>query len=79
MIQCNNSQDQTEDPEEIGEKLKFERQQAGLSQAVLAEMIGVKQQQLSQWECDKVEPTLSNIVALLKALNVTLEDPVEEL
>lgn len=42
-------------------------------------MIGVKQQQLSQWECDKVEPTLSHIVALLKALNVTLEDLVEEL
>lgn len=63
----------------FGEKLKFERQQAGLTQAELAEMIGVKQQQLSQWECDKVEPTLSHIVALLKALNVTLEDLVEEL
>ena len=63
----------------FGEKLKFERQQAGLTQAELAEMIGVKQQQLSQWECDKVEPTLSNIVALLKALNVALEDLVEEL
>ena len=63
----------------FGEKLKFERQQAGMTQKELAEAIGVKQQQLSQWECDKVEPTLSNIVALLKALRISLEDLVEDL
>ena len=50
-----------------------------MTQTQLAEMIGVKQQQLSQWECDKVEPTLSNIVALLKALHIGLEDLVDEL
>ena len=42
-------------------------------------MIGVKQQQLSQWECDKVEPTLSHIVALLKAMHISPEDLVEDL
>lgn len=63
----------------FGEKLKTERQNAGLTQAELARIIDVKQQQLSQWECDKVEPTLSNIVALLKALKVNLDDLVEDL
>ena len=63
----------------FGERLKIERQQAGMTQAELAEKIGVKQQQLSQWECDKVEPTLSNIVAILKALRISLEDLVDEL
>ena len=63
----------------FGEKLKFERQQAGMTQRELAEAIGVKQQQLSQWECDKVEPTLSNIVALLRALDICFEDLVEDL
>lgn len=63
----------------FGEKLKFERQQAGMTQRELAEAIGIKQQQLSQWECDKVEPTLSNIVALLRALNICFEDLVEDL
>ena len=63
----------------FGEKLKIERQLAGMTQKELAEAIGVKQQQLSQWECDKVEPTLSNIVALLKALHISLEDLVEDL
>lgn len=63
----------------FGENLKNERVQAGLTQAELAQKIGVKQQQLSQWECDKVEPTLSNIVAILKALNIGFEDLVDEL
>ena len=63
----------------FGEKLKLERQLSGMTQKELAEAIGVKQQQLSQWECDKVEPTLSNIVALLKALHISLDDLVEDL
>ena len=63
----------------FGEKLKLERQQAGMTQRELAEAIGVKQQQLSQWECDKVEPTLSNIIAILKALHISFEDLVDYL
>ena len=63
----------------FGEKLKLERQQAGMTQRELAEAIGVKQQQLSQWECDKVEPTLSNIIAILKALHISFEDLVDGL
>ena len=62
----------------FGENLKFERQQAELSQSELAAKIGVKQQQLSQWECDKVEPTLYNIIAILKILNIAFEDLVDE-
>ena len=63
----------------FGQNLKRERLQAGMSQRELAALIGVKQQQLSQWECDKVEPTLSNIVAMLKELHVAFEDLVDEL
>ncbi len=63
----------------FGNNLKRERIAAGLTQAELAAMVGVKQQQLSQWECDKVEPTLSNVVALLKALHVGMEDLVDDL
>ena len=58
----------------FGKNLKTERLNAGLSQAQLAQIIGVKQQQLSQWECDKVEPTLYNIVLLLRALHISFED-----
>lgn len=63
----------------FGEKLKEKRVLAGFSQKTLAEKIGVKQQQLSQWECGKVEPTLSNIVALLRVLQIPFEDLIEDL
>lgn len=62
----------------FGEKLKEARLSAGMTQSVLAQRIGIKQQQLSQWECDKVEPTLSNIVALLKVLQVNPDDLIED-
>ncbi len=62
----------------FGEKLKEARLSAGMTQSVLAQRIGIKQQQLSQRECDKVEPTLSNIVALLKVLQVNPDDLIED-
>ena len=58
----------------FGKNLKNERVAAGLSQSELAKKLGIKQQQLSQWECDKVEPTLYNIVSLLKVLDIKFED-----
>jgi len=58
----------------FGANLKSERITAGLSQTEMARLLGVKQQQLSQWECDKVEPTLYNIAMILKILDVRFED-----
>lgn len=58
----------------FGANLKSERIAAGLSQTEMARLLGVKQQQLSQWECDKVEPTLYNIAMILKILDVCFED-----
>ena len=58
----------------FGANLKSERIAAGLSQTEMARLLGVKQQQLSQWECDKVEPTLYNIAMILKILDVRFED-----
>jgi len=58
----------------FGENLKRERKLSGLTQQELADKIGIKQQQLSQWECDKFEPTVSSIVALAKALDVSFDD-----
>lgn len=61
----------------FGENLKKERQLAGLTQGDLAQAIGVKQQQVSQWECDKVEPTLYNIIAIVRVLGITFEDLID--
>ena len=61
----------------FGKNLKRERKLSGLTQQQLADKLGIKQQQLSEWECDRVEPTLYNIVALLDALGVSFEDLVD--
>lgn len=63
----------------FGENLKKERQIAGFTQGDLANAIGVKQQQVSQWECNKVEPTLYNIIAILKALNISFDDLIDDI
>jgi len=58
----------------FGENIKRERKLCGLTQQELADKIGIKQQQLSQWENNKFEPTVSSIVALAKALDVSFDD-----
>ena len=61
----------------FGKNLKAERTAAGLSQMEMARLLGVKQQQVSQWECDKVEPTLYNIAMILQILEIHFEDLME--
>ncbi|MBQ6979746.1 MAG: helix-turn-helix transcriptional regulator [Clostridia bacterium] len=58
----------------FGENLKIERQNAGYNQREFAKKIGTTQQRVSEWETNKVEPTLSNIVAIIKTLNISFED-----
>ncbi len=58
----------------FGENLKYERKIAGLTQQQLADKMGIKQQQLSRWERDEIEPAVSSIVAIAKALDVSYDD-----
>lgn len=58
----------------FGDNLKSERLARGMTQQAFAKRLGVTQQQVSQWELNKVEPTLYNIVAILNVLNLAFED-----
>ena len=58
----------------FGENLKNERMAKKLSQNEFANLLGVSQQQISQWELNKVEPTLSNIIAIITILEIDFED-----
>lgn len=62
---------------DFGRNLKRERIAAGMSQKELATRIGTTQQLLSRWELGEVDPTLGNIIALLKVLNIRFEDLVD--
>ncbi|MBQ9113321.1 MAG: helix-turn-helix transcriptional regulator [Clostridia bacterium] len=35
------------------------------------------QQRVSEWECDRVEPSLYNIIKILKIFGITFEELVE--
>ena len=61
----------------FGENLKNERKLAGFSQGEFAKLLGTTQQRVSEWECNKVEPTLSYIIAIIKLLKINFEDLIQ--
>ena len=67
----------------IGGRLRELREQKGLTQSQLAELVGVKRDAVARWEADVREPGWSNVVALAQALGVDctafLQAPAEKL
>ena len=61
----------------LGENLKRARISCGYSQAEFAKKIKTTQQRVSEWECNKVEPTLFNIIAITRTLDITFEDLID--
>ena len=61
----------------FGENLKETRISYKLNQKEFAKLIGTTQQRISEWETNKVEPTLFNIIKITKVLNVTFEELID--
>ena len=62
------------DPEEttFGDRLTGAREHAGMTQAQLAERLGVKQETLDGWENDYSEPRANKLSMLAGVLNLSL-------
>lgn len=58
----------------FGGNLKSLRKMNKISQKSFAERMDTTQQRVSEWECDKVEPSLYNILKILKVFNITFEE-----
>jgi len=58
----------------IGEKIKELREHKGISQRKLADMINMNQSQYSKIERDLVNPRITTIEKISKALDITLSD-----
>ena len=58
---------------QFSENLLRLRQENNVSQQKLAIAIGVTQQCVSDWEKDKIEPTLTNLCALADYFDVSLD------
>jgi transcriptional regulator with XRE-family HTH domain len=54
----------------VGERIRFLRRQAGLSQERLGEAVGVDRRTIGSWENAVTPPTLDDITALARSLNV---------
>jgi DNA-binding transcriptional regulator YiaG len=46
----------------------------GMTQKEFAIKMNTTQQRVSEWECNKVEPSLYNIIKIIKILNTTFEE-----
>ena len=65
----------------FGNNLKTLRKLNKLNQKDFATLMNTTQQRVSEWECDKVEPSLYNVMKMIKILNTSFEeltDGIEE-
>ena len=58
----------------LGENLKYLRKINKISQMEFALKMHTTQQRVSEWECNKVEPSLYNILKILRLYNITFEE-----
>ena len=61
----------------LGDNLKELRKLNKISQKDFAYKIGTTQQRVSEWECNKVEPSLYNIVKILNIYQIEFEELIE--
>ena len=61
----------------FGENLKYLRRLNKMNQNEFANRLNTTQQRVSEWECDKVEPSLYNILKILRILDITFEELTE--
>lgn len=60
----------------LGEELKYHRQKMQLSQGELARLIDTSQQNISRWEKNEVEPSISFCIKLADYYGITLDELV---
>lgn len=61
----------------FGNNLKNIRLLNKMSQQEFAKKMQTTQQRVSEWECDKVEPSLYNILKMLKIFEISFEELTE--
>ena len=57
----------------LGERIKICRQNAGLSQEQVAELVNVSRQAVTKWEADKSAPSTENLFKLVEIFGTTVD------
>lgn len=63
----------------FGTNLKNIRKLNKMSQKEFALRMNTTQQRVSEWECDKVEPSLYNIIRIISVLKTTFEELTDDI
>lgn len=63
----------------LGEIIKEERVKRQMTQEFVAESIGVSRQAVSKWESGSSDPSTSNLLALAKLFDISLQDLLKNL
>lgn len=63
----------------FGNNLKSLRKLCKMNQKDFALKMNTTQQRVSEWECDKVEPSLYNILRIIKVLGTSFEELTERI
>ncbi len=58
---------------QYGETIKKFRKEKGITQEDLGNILGKKQNQISEWESGKIRPTPDDIINICDALDVSLQ------
>jgi transcriptional regulator with XRE-family HTH domain len=66
------------EPSGIGKKIKFYRQQRGVTQMELADRIGVSYQQIQKYEKERSQITLHRLFLIAKALDTPVQSFLTE-
>ena len=62
----------------LGEKIREQRKQAGLSQEQLADILGVSRQSISKWESDIAYPETDKLIELGKLFDCSMDYLLKE-
>lgn len=63
----------------LSDNIKYFRKLNGMSQQAFGEKMLTTQQRVSEWERGKVEPSLYNLMRMLKVFSITFEKLTEGL
>lgn len=61
----------------LGEKLKMHRNEKGVSQEKIAELLGVSRQAVTKWESNQTVPSSDNLLALSSIYKISLDELAE--
>lgn len=63
----------------LGENIKSLRRANNMSQKEFAEKMNTTQQRVSEWECNKVEPSLYNVKKMIEVLKTSFEELTDDI